>query len=320
VLGAIFFALTLSGSAWGQSLGVVGSALETTTESVQPVTQTVTSVVTKATKPAVQPVAKAQPAEPAQPAQSAASTPAPASSPGDEVGRAGDPAGRHHRPDGDGRATRSVEPLATRATRTVTRTLAALPSETQALLSPLVETIDGQAEELTGSLLGSTTTALGGTIGALTGVSSSSQGPWQGPPTALGGGTGGDLPPASGSTEAVLGASADRHASNGPPPAGSAAFAAPPYPAGAPAAPATTSQGGRGADGSRSSEAPPMRSQPAVPTAPGSALGSSSGFSPAFAVLAGLFALALAAFLGRLLPWSDTLRPLAFVLPPERPG
>jgi hypothetical protein len=96
-----------------------------------------------------------------------------------------------------------------------------------------------------------------------------------------------------------------------------AALGAPPYPAVPPTMPAATSDRGRAAGASRSPSAP---WQPTAPTAPGSALGSSTGLSAAFAVLAGLFALALAAFLGRLLPWSDTIRPLAFVLPPERPG
>jgi hypothetical protein len=98
------------------------------------------------------------------------------------------------------------------------------------------------------------------------------------------------------------------------------AFGAPPYPAEAPALPPTASEGGRPAGETGSVGAPPAPSLPTAPTAPGSALGSSTGFSAAFAVLAGLFALALAALLGRLLPWSDAIRPLAFVLPPERPG
>jgi hypothetical protein len=205
-------------------------------------------------------------------------------------------------------------------TRTLAATTAVLPFETQALLGPLVETIDGQAEELTGSLLGPAASGLGETVGALTGALTPSEGPVPGS-SAWGGGTGAGYPPGAEDAPVLAGAPARADAIRGLPPTADrgTAFAAPPYPAGPPALPNAASEGARPAGEAGSVGAPPAPSLPTAPTF-GSALGSSSGPSAAFAVLAGLFALALAAFLGRLLPWSDTIRPLAFVSPPERPG
>jgi len=175
-LGAFLLALTLSGPAWGQTLGGAGSVVGATTQSLAPVTKVVTGTASKAVEPVAKRAAKATrpaeaqasaPAKTTRPAKAQASTPAKTSKTSAPATKA---VTRPTRPVASrraasrvdtvaSRATRSVEPLAAAATRSVTDTLrtatAVLPSETQALLGPLVETIDGQAEELTGSLLAS---------------------------------------------------------------------------------------------------------------------------------------------------------------------
>ena len=340
-LGALLLALTLSGPAWGQTIVGAGSVVGATTESLAPVTKAVTGTASKAVEPVAKAAAKATrpaktqasaPAKTSRPAKAQASTPAKTSKTSSPATKA---VTRPTRPAASrpaasrvdtvaSRATRSVEPLAAAATRSVTDMLrtatAVLPSETQALLGPLVEAIDGQAEELTGSLLASATISLSGTVSALTGALVPAQGSSQSSFQIWDGGGSSGYAQAEEPVPALSGTSARTRASGGMPPMPDrgAALATPPYPAAPP--PAAISQGARLAGESSSPGAPPASPQPNAPASPASALGSSTGFSAAFAVLAGLVALALSALVGRLLPWSDTIRPLAFVLPPERPG
>jgi hypothetical protein len=224
-------------------------------------------------------------------------------------------------------ATGSVEPLATAAVGTVTGTLeaasTALPSETQALLGPLVATVDGQAEELAGSLLGPTATGLGETVRTVTGATPSveSSGDGVAVPWSPGDGGPGPMqePVESASTTASRPAAGDGTPRVFPTGAGPA-LDAPWFPAATTSGPAAGSHGADAGADVGSPGAPPRPVQPNAPSAPTSAFGSSAGSSVASAVLAGLFALALGALLGRLLPWSDAIRPLAFVSPPDRPG
>lgn len=350
VLGAILSVLTLTGSAWGQSLGSVGSAVDATAESVEPVTGTVTGTTSKAVEPVTATVAKStQPAQtaPTAPAESSpsvtrtvtqATQPVAATAPAATstvekatksvapLAQAAEPVVRAAASTVDtvaSQATRPVEPLAAVAVDTVTDTLqattTALPSETQALLGPLVETIDGQAEELTGSLLDSGA-GLGGTVRAVTGALAPSQGTLQTSSQVWDGGESSGYAQTEASAQAASGPAARTPAPRGAMPlvamAGDGASLAPPLLT----APATASDGVRPARQASAPGSPPAPSQPNAPASPASALGSSTGFSAASAVLAGLIALVLSALLGRLLPWSDTIRPLAFVSPPERPG
>jgi hypothetical protein len=70
----------------------------------------------------------------------------------------------------------------------------------------------------------------------------------------------------------------------------------------------------------RGSVPAPTLDRSILPAAPFSASGAGAGFAPALAVLTAFLAFALAASIGRLVPWSDAVRPLAYASPPERPG
>ena len=344
LLGTILVALTLTGSAGAQTLGGVLSTVDEVTEpvtkAVEPVTKAV-EPVTKAAEPVTKTAANAtEPAEESAPApvtrtveqatQPVVATVARTTRRAASAASSAEPVVRAAASTVDRvatRATRSVEPLATAATRAVTGTLraanAALPTETQALLGPLVETVDAQAEELTGSLLGPTATGLGDTVRTVTGVLAPSQGSPPGPP----GIAGGTPPPAEEPAQVAPGAvdpertatrPGNRHGTDR-----GAPLVQPPTPPAPLSLAAVTRPGERPAGETESPAgfpAPPAPSSPAAPAAPGSGSASSTASSAALAVLAGLFALALASLLGRLLPWSDTIRPLAFVSPPERPG
>jgi hypothetical protein len=319
VLGAILSVLTLTGPAWGQSLGSVGSAVNATAESVEPVTKAVTGTTSKAAEPVTTTVAKVT-----QPVRTAPSSSGKSSSPGTKTATQATQPVTPTVPAATStvkKATKSVAPVA-QASEPVMREAASTvdtvaSSETQALLGLLVETIDGHAEELTGWLLDSGT-GLGRTVRAVTGALASSQGTLQTSSQVWDGGESSGYAQTEAATQAASGTAARTPAPRGAMPfvavAGDGASLAPPLLT----APATASDGARPVrQASTSPHAPP---QPNAPASPASALGSSTGFSAASAVLAGLIALALSALLGRLLPWSDTIRPLAFVSPPERPG
>jgi hypothetical protein len=307
VLGAILAALTLTGPAWGQTvLDGVGSTVEGTTEAVQPVTDAVEDTAAQATAPAT----NSQPAQSTEAVEAVGSTAGAATqtataATGAAVKTATGTAANATKAvtttakTVTSTATKAAAPLAKNAADTVTRTLesttGALPSATQTLLGPLVDTIDTRAEELLGPGATSAPPALGST------------------------------PPAAWSPEELT--------------------AATPLSTDGPTRPRTGSDRGRGVagppadwlspapawsgpvSGATPAESPPERGHVPVPdgptgapAAPFSAGAMGAGFSAALAVLAGLLAFALAASLGRLQLWSDLIRPLAFVSPPDRPG
>lgn len=304
MVGGIFVALTLAGPASGQSLlGGVGSSVAATAESAEPATEAIAGTTSKAAEPVTSTVANVM--QPVQPVQSAAaSTVETAAGTTKAVAKTAASGTAAAQPvvraatstDGKvataaSRTNRSVEPLASAAVGAATQALesgtTALPSETRALLGPLVEPVDGQAEELVRSLVGPAAPAASTTPGRTTpGRTAARHGParpgdatlgeaWPSPGALLGG----PISAWSGTTRPTL-------------------------------------TGGAVDPGSQ--PATPQRGAPAAP--PFSVGSSAAGFSAALAVLAGLLALALAARLGWLLPWSDTIRPLALVAPPERPG
>lgn len=308
MLGAILAALTLTGPAWGQTvLDGVASTVEGTTEAVQPVTEAVEDTAAQATAP----VTNAQPTQATTAVEAVGSTAGDATqtataATGGAVETATGTAGSATKAVTStaktvtSTATKAAAPLVKNATDTVTRTLesttGALPSTTQTLLGPLVDTIDTRAEELLGP-------------GATSG------------PPALG-----STPPTAWSPEPNL-------------------MPATPLSTEGPTRPRTGSDSGKGltgtardwfspapawskpVSGATPAESPPERGYVPVPdgptgapAAPFSAGAMGAGFSAALAVLAGLLAFALAASLGRLQLWSDLIRPLAFVSPPDRPG
>jgi hypothetical protein len=307
LLGAILTALTLTGPAFGQTvLGGVGSTVEATTESVQPVTEAVGGVTAQATAP----VTGSQPEQTAAPVESTVQATA-----SDATAAVESTASAATRPvqaaaapvvEAAARTTKTVtrtarvvttpveqavEPVVRTAVATVTRTLeAARATTTETLLGPLVDRIDAQAEELPGPFRPSATT-MGWT-------------------------------PVTGETPVADRGPADEPANAGRTrPGGPAADAKGLVPATpswlrAPAGPAGDTSAGRTPHPAPVSAPNHTR----APSQPFSAGGSGTGASPVVAVLAGLLALALAASLGRLLPWSDVVRPLAFVSPPDRPG
>ena len=322
VLGAILSVLTLTGPAWGQSLGSVGSAVNATAESVEPVTKAVTGTTSKAAeKPVTTTVAKVT-----QPARTAPSSSGKSSSPGTKTATQANQPVTPTAPAATStvkKATKSVAPVA-QASEPVVREAASTvdtvaSSETQALLGLLVETIDGHAEELTGWLLDSGT-GLGRTVRAVTGALASSQGTLQTSSQVWDGGESSGYAQTDASVQVASATAARTPAPRGAMPlvamAGDGASLAPPLLT----APATASDGVRPVRQASTPGSPHAPPQPNAPASPASALGSPTGFSVASAVLAGLIALALSALLGRLLPWSDTIRPLGFVSPPERPG
>ena len=299
-LGAILAALTLTGPAWGQTvLDGVGSTVEETTEAVQPVTDAVEDTAAQATAP----VTNTQPAQATNAVESAgsaatAATQTATAATGAAVETATGAAGSTTKAVSSTAktvtttATKAAAPIAKNATDTVTRTLesgtGALPSATQTLLGPLVDTIDTRAEELLGPSAISGPPALDSTPPAawspeLTPATPFSIDEPAGLRTGLAGPAADWLSPAPAWSEPVSAATP----SGNPPQRGH--VPAPDGPTGAPAAPFSA-----GAMG--------------------------PGFSAALAVLAGLLAFALAASLGRLQLWSDLIRPLAFVSPPDRPG
>ena len=299
-LGATLAALTLTGPAFGQTvLDGVGSTVESTTEVVQPVTDAVADTATQATAP----VANAQPAQTTAPvtnvvAEAAGSAGSTASA---ATTTAADTVGTTTKAVTDtaktvtSTATKAVAPVARSAAKTVTRTLefatGGLPSATQPLLGSLVDTVDAQAEKLLGpdSSLGTPPLGSMPTLGSTPDAAE--------PATQLS--TNAPSPPAdrrlllvSPAPDQLVPQSAASGPSNGTAPAGATREPGPvPVP-----------------DGS------------GAPVAPFSAGGAGAGFSAALAVLAGLLAFVLAASLGRLQLWSDLIRPLAFVSPPDRPG
>jgi len=301
MLGGVFVALTLAGPASGQSLlGGVGSTVAATAESVEPATGAVADTTSKAAEPVTTTVVKVT-----QPVQSAAaSTVGTAAGTAKAVAKTAASGTAAAQPvvraatstDGKvataaSRTTRSVEPLASAAVGAATQALesgtTALPSEIRALLGPLVETVDGQAEELVRSIVGAAGPAASTTPGRTTlGRTAARHGPAR-----PGDATSGEAWPSPG---APLGGPISAWSGTTPP----------------------TPTGGAVDPGMQ--PAAPQRGAPAAP--PFSVGSSAAGFSAALAVLAGLLALALAARFGWLLPWSDTIRPLALVSPPERPG
>jgi hypothetical protein len=171
------------------------------------------------------------------------------------------------------------------------------------LLGRIVESVDEQAEQLTGSLFPS------GPRG------------WSTAPSAHGTNESPAAEPAasSGSTSGP-GAHSGRRA--GPASRGRALQPAPlpdALPTAGSFATPSSSEPAAGARAPATQLPPPGETRPA---APASAVGAGAGFggSPAVAALAGLVALALAALLGRLRSRPDLIRPLAFVSPPDRPG
>jgi hypothetical protein len=316
VLGAILSALTVTGPAWGQALGGVGSAVSATTEAVTGATskaaEPVTRTVAKATQPVASTVSAATRA--AEPVRSAGSSPV------------GKPTKGTARPAASvdtaaSQARRPVKRLAATPTDTVSQTLevatAAVLSEAQALLGSLVETVGGRAEELTGSLLGSRSSPLDGAVNAVTSLLAPAEVLEQGSWGISGGGFVEGVSPPVAPRASARGPGTPSGRTGPAPVVGDRSPIAPPIQlVTMTPEPAAARRGGE----SSSPVAPPATPERSTPAAPASAFGSSTGLSAAFAVLAGLFALALSGFLGRLLPWSDTIRPLAFVLPPERPG
>jgi len=316
LLGATLTALALTGPAWGQTvLDGVGSTVEATTETVQPVTDAVDEAATQATAP----VRASQPAQTSsegsggavpvvdQAAQSVGSTTGAATETVQAATGAAVEAATGAVDSGTKTVTRTAEAVTTRAartvaplaegsvgtlTRTIEKTTSSLPSSTQTLLGPLVDTIDARAEELLGSTR----------IPALADAG-------EAPPTGW--------MPATGETSAEPTPAGDPSRARGarPGPSGGVPDRLPPssgWPAG---------QSGAAPAGQARDPGPvPGPDRSGAPAAPFSAGGTGPGFSAALAVLAGLLAFALAASLGRRMPWSDLVRPLAFVSPPDRPG
>jgi len=309
-LGAILAALTLSGPALGQTvLGGVGSTVETTTAAVEPVTEAVGDAASQVTAPVTTsqptqttaPVADAETraAGPVGSTASAAVEPVQAAtgSAVETAKGAADTATTTVTRTARSVSSRAEQTVARVATDTLTATLetatTALPSTTQALLGPLVETIDARAEELLGSPL-----PLGATIAGAGLVPEVFATGWATP---------GEAPARSVLGRPSLADDVGR--------TGSSPDVIQPSPAWSPA-----SGGGIPAGSARDPGPPVAPGSSGGPAAPFSAFGSGAGFSAALAVLAGMLAFALAASLGRLMPWSDTVRPLAFISPPDRPG
>jgi len=307
VLGAILAALTLTGPAWGQTvLDGVGSTVEGTTEAVQPVTDAVEDTAAQATAP----VTNSQPAQATTAVEAVGSTAGAATqtataATGAAVETATGTAGGATKAVTStaktvtSTATKAAAPLVKNATDTVTRTLesttGALPSTTQTLLGPLVDTIDTRAEELLGPGATSGPPALGSTPAVW------SPEPNLTPATPLS--TDGPTRPRTGSD-------------SGKGPTGTASDWLSPAPAWSEPVSAATPSGNPPQRG----HVPAPDGPTGAPAAPFSAGAMGTGFSAALAVLAGLLAFALAASLGRLQLWSDLIRPLAFVSPPDRPG